>query len=50
MSFKSVAKGMAAKQKIPLKQANAELAASSRNASAAAKRRNPNLRKVPGGK
>jgi hypothetical protein len=48
MSFKSVAKKMAAKQGVPIANANAMLAASTRRASPAAKRKNPNLRKVLG--
>jgi hypothetical protein len=47
--FNSVAQGMARKQGIPLSQAKAELAASTRKASPAAKKRNPNLKKVKGG-
>lgn len=46
MSFKSVAKGMAKKQGIPQGEASAELAASTRKASPAAKAKNPNLKKV----
>jgi hypothetical protein len=48
MSFKSVSKKIASKQGIPMKNARAILAASSRNASAAAKRKNPKLRRVKG--
>lgn len=44
--FKAVQKKIAAKQGVPLKNAGAILAKSSRNASAAAKRKNPNLNKV----
>lgn len=46
--FKAVASGMARKQGISTKEASAELAASSRRASPAAKRANPKLRKVKG--
>ena len=48
MSFKSVAKGMAKKQHIPIERANAELAYAGRHASAKAKKKNPNLKKIPG--
>jgi hypothetical protein len=48
MSFKSVASGMAKKQGISKERASAELAASTRNASKAAKKKNPNLKKVKG--
>lgn len=44
--FKSVASGMAKKQGIPVKQANAELAAPTRRASSSAKKKNPNLKRV----
>jgi hypothetical protein len=46
--FKSVAAGIAAKEGIPLKNAGAILAASSRNASAKAKKANPRLKRVKG--
>lgn len=46
MSFDTVSKKMAAKQHIPLKNAKAELAWSSRHASAEAVRKNPALLKV----
>lgn len=46
MSFKAVAKQIAKRQGIPKKDAAAELAASTRKASPAAKAANPNLRKV----
>ena len=46
MSFKSVQKKIA--KKYGMKKAGAILAAASRNASPAAKRKNPNLRKVKG--
>lgn len=46
MSFKSVAKGISRKEKIPMKNARAELAAGTRRASAAAKRKNPKLKRV----
>lgn len=48
MSFKSEQAKIAKKEKIPMKNAGAILAASSRNASPAAKRKNPLLRKVKG--
>ena len=48
MSFKSVAKKISAKEGIPMKNARAILAKSSRDASPAAKRANPALRKVKG--
>ena len=48
MSFKSVATKIARKQGISKKSASAILAKSTRNASPAAKRRNPKLRKVKG--
>ena len=44
--FKNVAKGIAAKEGIPMGEANAILAASTRNASAKAKKDNPKLKKV----
>lgn len=46
MGFKAAAQNIAAKQGVPIKQANAELAASTRKASPAAKKANPNLNKV----
>jgi hypothetical protein len=46
--FNNVAKSIAAKEGVPMKNARAILAASSRNASAAAKRKNPALKKVGG--
>lgn len=48
MSFKAVAARIAAKQKLPIKRADAILAAGTRRASAAAKAKNPNLKKVKG--
>ena len=48
MSFKSVQKKIAKKQGVSMKAAGAILASSSRNASAAAKRKNPKLKKVKG--
>lgn len=48
MSFNSVKIKIAKKEGIPEKNAAAILAASSRNASAAAKAKNPNLLKVKG--
>lgn len=46
MSFKKVAAKIALKEHIPIKNASAILANSSRNASASAKKHNPNLKKV----
>jgi hypothetical protein len=46
MSFKSVQKKIASKQGISQKSAGAILAASTRKASPAAKRKNPALKKV----
>ena len=46
--FDAVARRIAAKEGVPAKNARAILAASSRNASAAAKRKNPALKKVNG--
>ena len=48
MSFKSVQKGIAAKEGIPMKNAGAILANASRNASPAAKKKNPKLNRVKG--
>lgn len=48
MGFHAVASQIAHKQGIPLKNAGAILAASSRNASKAAKRVNPALKRVKG--
>lgn len=48
MSFKSVQAKIARKQGISKKRAGAILAVSSRNASPAAKRRNPKLKRVKG--
>jgi len=50
MSFKAVAARIAQKEKVPQGNANAILAAASRNASPAAKKANPALNKVTGGK
>jgi hypothetical protein len=44
--FKAVAAKIAAKQNIPMKNADAILAASTRGASAKAKAKNPNLKRV----
>jgi len=44
--FKKASANIAEEQNIPQERADAILAASSRGASAAAKRRNPNLRRV----
>jgi len=46
MSFKTVQSKIARKEGVSMKSAGAILANSSRNASAAAKRKNPSLRKV----
>lgn len=46
MSFKSVAKSISKKQGIPMKNANAILAAGARKASAKAVRANPKLKRV----
>lgn len=46
--FKKVAQDIAARQGIPEERARAILAASTRRASEAAKRRNPRLRRVRG--
>ena len=48
MGFKAAAKGIAAKQGIPMKNAGAILAKGARTASPAAKKANPNLLKVGG--
>lgn len=48
MSFKSVQKKIAKSEHVPMKNAGAILAHASRNASPAAKEKNPNLRKVKG--
>ncbi len=48
--FQSVQAGIAKREGIPMKNAGAILANSSRNASAAAKRNNPRLKKVSGPK
>lgn len=48
MSFKAVQKKIATKEGIPLKNAGAILANSSRKASVSAKKKNPNLKKVKG--
>lgn len=46
--FKAVARKIASKQGVSMKQASAILASSSRNASSAAKKANPRLKKVRG--
>jgi hypothetical protein len=46
--FKAVAQSIASRQGISAKRAGAILAASSRRASAGAKRRNPRLKRVKG--
>ncbi|WP_196595712.1 hypothetical protein [Pectinatus frisingensis] len=48
MGFKNAAKSIAKRQHVPLKQANAELAAGTRRASAKAKQANPRLKRVRG--
>ena len=48
MSFKSVQKSIAKKSGVSMKSAGAILANSSRHASAAAKRKNPKLKRVKG--
>lgn len=48
MGFKAAQKQVAAKQGIPMKSAGAILAAGARKASPAAKKANPNLKKVKG--
>lgn len=47
--FKAVQNKIAAKEGLSKDRAGAILAASSRNASSAAKKKNPNLKKVKGG-
>ncbi len=49
MSFKAVAAKISKKEGVPMKNAAAILAASSRNASPEAKKKNPKLLKVQGG-
>jgi len=46
MGFKAAAKSVAARQGIPIDRANAIIAAGARKASPAAKKANPNLKKV----
>jgi hypothetical protein len=48
MSFKSVARKIAAKQHVPIERANAELAAATRRAGPEARRKNPALNRVKG--
>lgn len=48
MSFKAVASKMAKKQGVSNERASAELAAATRRASPAAKRKNPKLKRVKG--
>jgi hypothetical protein len=48
MGFKAAQKQIAKKQGIPMERAGAILAAGARKASAAAKKKNPNLKKVKG--
>lgn len=47
--FKKVAASMARKQGVSKEEASAELASSTRNASSAAKKKNPRLKRVKGG-
>lgn len=46
MGFKNAQKSIAKKEGIPMKNAGAILASSTRNASKSAKAKNPNLKKV----
>jgi len=48
MGFKAAQKGIAKKQGVSMEAAGAILASASRKASPAAKRKNPNLKKVKG--
>ncbi len=48
MGFKAAQKNIAKKQGIPMERAGAILAAGARKASPAAKKKNPNLKKVKG--
>jgi hypothetical protein len=48
MGFKAAQKNIASKQGVSMKAAGAILASSARKASPAAKRKNPNLKKVKG--
>jgi hypothetical protein len=48
MSFKSVARKIAAKQHVPIESANAVLADRTRRSSPEAKRKNPALNRVKG--
>ena len=48
MGFKAAQKNIAKKQGIPMGRAGAILAAGARKASPAAKKKNPNLKKVKG--
>ncbi len=48
MGFKAAASGIAKKQNLPMDRAMAVLASGTRGASAAAKKANPNLKKVKG--
>lgn len=48
MGFKKASEGIQKKQGVSKKQADAILAAGARKASAAAKKKNPNLNKVKG--
>jgi len=47
--FKNVAAGIASRQGVPIKEADAELGAATRRASPKAKRANPRLNRVKGG-
>lgn len=46
--FQNVAASISRRQGVPIEQARAELAAATRRAGGAARRRNPNLNKVRG--
>ena len=48
MGFRAATEGIAKKEGVPMKNAGAILASATRKASPAAKKRNPNLKKVKG--
>lgn len=48
--FQAVEKSIAKKERVPMKEAGAILGKSTRNASKAAKKKNPRLLRVKGGK
>ena len=48
MGFRAAAESVAKKEGLPMKNAGAIIAAGARKASPAAKKRNPNLKKVKG--